>query len=678
MTDATQEEAHLRKIWDQVCREHDEETKKAYLECIASFQPAVQEEEDDEDVENYVFVQPAPRDTHSLPQQPRRHFCTRNLWADNEPLVRAMPFGASEDHTEFLGAFRLDYREERLERGPLYVERMHKALWNKMKSFSDDAATLTRVTGLPPPRDENDDPPDTEPLTIASLTEDFLQLYCRKCHQMDCTLHGNIPPPDPDFLAEFALGLERDGYFGVQDDYYYEPVLDYPDRLLTEEEAVMLPEFYRMFEGQSPKIALMLGVSLSSLEAHLAEHPVEPYETKYGPFDIPEDRHPRYQSLDNYNEIWYLQNVRNSRRDNLDPCQCTSLCKPETCPCIQSEVFCTTACTMMHKSPNYFRGCNCQGMCRTANCTCFAAGRQCTSLCQCRGSQQAYGQPALAKDCQNDGLAMDREVPLWISESTLPGAGYGLFTPRAVPKGQFLGEYRGELVSHDEAERRGILSSLHNLELLFTISDDTSVDASRICSKLSYVNHSDTPNCHALIQNDGRDWRIGFYASRDLKAEEELFLRYRTKAKGNQEKRFKTRSRRMIQAVEKSSGDSDDSSEDDRKRPAVDRVPNLFVASSNPKRLLTASYALDSDEEDEQKTPAVETHPTLFGDSSPRIERSLEASYAQDSESSEDESVPALEQAFRQPPFRRPQKRLARKTMAMRQQRKKKNARDHS
>ena len=37
-------------------------------------------------------------------------------------------------------------------------------------------------------------------------------------------------------------------------------------------------------------------------------------------------------------------------------------------------------------------------------------------------------------------------------------AGWGCFTKFSVSKGDFIGEYVGEVISHDEAERRGSIA----------------------------------------------------------------------------------------------------------------------------------------------------------------------------------------------------------------------------
>ena len=41
--------------------------------------------------------------------------------------------------------------------------------------------------------------------------------------------------------------------------------------------------------------------------------------------------------------------------------------------------------------------------------------------------------------------------------SDIPEAGWGIFVRDAVPRGAFVGEYLGEVISQEEAERRGRL-----------------------------------------------------------------------------------------------------------------------------------------------------------------------------------------------------------------------------
>jgi len=52
---------------------------------------------------------------------------------------------------------------------------------------------------------------------------------------------------------------------------------------------------------------------------------------------------------------------------------------------------------------------------------------------------------------------MGRHCHLLIAESSIKEAGWGLFTKHALKKGDFVHEYVGEVISQEEAERRGVI-----------------------------------------------------------------------------------------------------------------------------------------------------------------------------------------------------------------------------
>ena len=55
--------------------------------------------------------------------------------------------------------------------------------------------------------------------------------------------------------------------------------------------------------------------------------------------------------------------------------------------------------------------------------------------------------------------------------------GWGAFALKPVKKGDLVGEYRGELVSQDEADRRGKLYDKLSCSFLFDLDDELVVDA---------------------------------------------------------------------------------------------------------------------------------------------------------------------------------------------------------
>lgn len=83
-------------------------------------------------------------------------------------------------------------------------------------------------------------------------------------------------------------------------------------------------------------------------------------------------------------------------------------------------------------------------------------------------------------------------------------------------------EYVGEVISQEEAERRGMIYDKMNMSYLFNLSSDLVVDASRKGNKMRFVNHSDKPNCEIKMTWVNGDIRIGLFASCDIDAQTEV------------------------------------------------------------------------------------------------------------------------------------------------------------
>jgi len=110
-----------------------------------------------------------------------------------------------------------------------------------------------------------------------------------------------------------------------------------------------------------------------------------------------------------------------------------------------------------------------------------------------------------------------------VAVRTSPIHGRGVFALRRIPKGTRIIEYKGELISDDEADRR--YSKVHEHSphtMLFSVEDGLVIDATRKGNSARWINHSCAPNCSIEEENH----RIFIEARRDIRPGEELTYDY--------------------------------------------------------------------------------------------------------------------------------------------------------
>ncbi|KAM8934572.1 histone-lysine N-methyltransferase SUV39H1 [Pelodytes ibericus] len=145
---------------------------------------------------------------------------------------------------------------------------------------------------------------------------------------------------------------------------------------------------------------------------------------------------------------------------------------------------------------------------------------ECNSHCRCGPS------------CPNRVVQKGIQYKLCIFR-TSDGRGWGVRTLEKIRKNSFVMEYVGEIITSDEAERRGHIYDRQGATYLFDldyVEDVYTVDAAHHGNISHFVNHSCRPNLqvyNVFIDNlDERLPRIAFFSTRTIRTGEELTFDY--------------------------------------------------------------------------------------------------------------------------------------------------------
>lgn len=185
-------------------------------------------------------------------------------------------------------------------------------------------------------------------------------------------------------------------------------------------------------------------------------------------------------------------------------------------------------------------GCECEMCCyKEKNCcgnqSCFPYSKkgrinvakgtpvyECNKRCKC------------GPECHNRIVQKGRKIPLAIYR-TNNGCGWGVKTLRKIYCGEFICEYVGEIITYEEAERRGQIYDSEGRTYLFDLDFNSSenpytVDAATYGNVSHFINHSCDPNLGvwAIWINclDPNLPKLALFALRDIEKNEQLTFDY--------------------------------------------------------------------------------------------------------------------------------------------------------
>ncbi|OJD33641.1 set domain-containing protein [Diplodia corticola] len=432
-----------------------------------------------------------------------------------DELKRVMEEAVEPQHAQYLEKRRKEFILEEYDREKKKWRRIFDSLppsrpnqvalaamvctaWAEVFKFS--FWHIARRTPLAQPMDSRSRPQ----LEDAGGYSDFSyrDFACRVCHLHNCPFHGAI-------LEQVEPGYRSDS---EESDATHESS-DSTGRALSGSRSDRLR-----------RSSVSSEASLINFKKHVNAQPRD-HPTEDGPFIR--------------RSINYWKNTKThimEQRPPFFPCSHKGNCSEAKCSCFKAGIQCEKTCACAPSCKRRFRGCTCaqEGLACAKNksCDCWGLNRECDpDLCASCGAAEVldpvnrYNDALYRSKCGN--VNIQRNVPRRTLLGQSEVQGFGLYAGEKLNAGDFVGEYKGEVVTKEEGSRRGAVYQHLKTNYLFDLNRAQEVDSTRAGNKLRFINNSaKAPNCEPRVMLCNTVVRIGLFANKDLEPGEEMFFNY--------------------------------------------------------------------------------------------------------------------------------------------------------
>ncbi|MFH4981409.1 hypothetical protein AB6A40_008118 [Gnathostoma spinigerum] len=334
---------------------------------------------------------------------------------------------------------------------------------------------------------------DSAGALTANLSDDralhsFQLLCCRRCFNYDCLLHGvstdeliqrrrrgqatGEPCGESCYMHLKETG-NSDEKIGDSRPINVTLKVEITPETWTPQEEAMFSVLRRTFKNDFCKIAKCLNVISGSSHKNCRE--LYAYSLRSAPISPRIDLSPtspkrKRNHKDPHKTFravkWAKTEGKVQNSHVYKPCSHSGPCSAESdCYCVSMDNLCTKYCACGEQCKYRFPGCRCgPGLCRTNQCQCFFASWECDpdtcKSCRCDNLDDPKG-----VTCRNVAIQRGLQKRLTVAKSQV--AGWGCFAAEDISKNEFISEYCGEVITHDESERRGKIYDKMKCSYLF-------------------------------------------------------------------------------------------------------------------------------------------------------------------------------------------------------------------